>query len=77
LSRKLVGLSGRRIVNALRRGGFDLIRVSGSHHVLRKPEVPNSTVVVPVHGARDIPPGTVASILRQAGLTVEEFSSLL
>jgi mRNA interferase HicA len=77
LSRKLVGLSGRRVVNALRRGGFDLIRVSGSHHVLRKPGVPNSKVVVPVHGARDLPPGTVASILRQAGLTVEEFSSLL
>jgi mRNA interferase HicA len=77
LSRKLVGLSGRRVVNALRRGGFDLIRVSGSHHVLRKPGVPNSKVVVPVHGARDLPPGTVASILRQAGLTVEEFSSLI
>jgi mRNA interferase HicA len=77
LSRKLAGLSGRQIVKALQRGGFDLVRVSGSHHVLRKPGIPNSKVIVPVHGSRDIPPGTVASILRQAGLTVEEFASLL
>jgi predicted RNA binding protein YcfA (HicA-like mRNA interferase family) len=77
LSRKLAGLSGRQIVKALQRGGFDVIRVSGSHHVLRNPSVPNSKVIVPVHGARDLPPGTVASILRQAGLSIEEFASLL
>jgi predicted RNA binding protein YcfA (HicA-like mRNA interferase family) len=75
--RKLAGLNGRQIVKALQRGGFNLIRVTGSHHLLRKPGVPRSKVVVPVHGARDIPPGTVHSIIKQAGLTAEEFNDLL
>jgi predicted RNA binding protein YcfA (HicA-like mRNA interferase family) len=77
LSRKLAGLNGRKIVKALQRGGFVVVRVSGSHHVLRKPNFPASKVIVPVHGARDVPPGTVASILKQAALTVEEFAKLL
>jgi predicted RNA binding protein YcfA (HicA-like mRNA interferase family) len=75
--RKLAGLKGPQIVRALQRGGFKLIRVSGSHHVLRKPGAPHSKVIVPVHGAKDIPPGTVHSIIKQAGLTAEEFSELL
>ena len=75
--RKLTGLNGRRIVRGLQRGGFEIIRVSGSHHVLRKPEVPGSKVIVPVHGANDIPPGTVRSIIKQAGLTLDEFFALL
>jgi predicted RNA binding protein YcfA (HicA-like mRNA interferase family) len=77
VTRKLVGLNGRRIVRALQRGGYEVIRVSCSHHVLRKPSVRTSKVIVPVHGSKDLPPGTVASILRQAGLSVEEFASLL
>jgi predicted RNA binding protein YcfA (HicA-like mRNA interferase family) len=35
------------------------------------------TVIVPVHGNRDIPLGTLRSILDQAGLTIEEFIELL
>jgi mRNA interferase HicA len=77
LSRKLAGLNGRQIVKALQRGGYEVIRLSGSHHVMRNPKVPTSKVIVPVHGSKDLPPGTVASILRQAGLTIEEFASLL
>ncbi len=74
---KLPGLSGKRIVRALAKGGFEVLRVSGSHHILHKPGVPGSRVVVPVHGAQDLPPGTVRSIIGQSGLTVEEFMSLL
>jgi predicted RNA binding protein YcfA (HicA-like mRNA interferase family) len=75
--RKLTGLKGRQIVKALQRGGFEIIRVSGSHYVLRRPGVPGSKVIVPIHGARDIPPGTIHSIVKQAGLTVDEFIGLL
>jgi len=35
------------------------------------------TVTVPVHAARDLKPGTLRSIIRQAGLTTEEFTKLL
>ena len=75
--RKLTSLNGRQITRALQRGGFEVIRIRGSHHVLRKPGAPNTKVIVPVHGSRDIPPGTVQSIIKQAGLTIEEFSDLL
>ena len=75
--RKPTGLNGRQIVKALQRGGFEIIRVSGSHHVLRRPSVPSSKVIVAVHGARSIPPGTIHSIVKQAGLTVNEFIDLL
>jgi len=75
--RKLAGLNGHRIINALKKGGFELVRVSGSHHMLWNPDTPLSKVTVPVHGAKDLPPGTVRSIIKQAGLTVEQFIALL
>jgi len=75
--RKLTGINGRQIVRALNRGGFEMLRVNGSHHVPRKPGVPASKVVVPVHGSHDLPPGTVRSIIEQSGLTIDEFMSLL
>ncbi len=67
---------GRQAIRALERGGFELTHVRGSHHYLRKPDV-TALVVVPVHGNRDLPAGTLRSILHQAGLTVEEFARLL
>ncbi|HZP20442.1 MAG TPA: type II toxin-antitoxin system HicA family toxin [Bauldia sp.] len=75
--RKLTGLSGRLIVRALQRGGFELLRVSGSHHILARPGVSGARVVVPVHGSNDLPPGTVRSIIAQSGLTLDEFIALL
>ena len=53
-----------------------VVHVRGSHHYLRK-EGASKLVVVPVHRGSVIPPGTLKSILRQAGLTVEEFTDFL
>jgi predicted RNA binding protein YcfA (HicA-like mRNA interferase family) len=75
--RRLAGLSGKQVLRALERGGFEIVRVRGSHHTLRRPGIPGSKVIVPVHGAHDLPPGTMRSILEQSGLTIEEFTSLL
>jgi predicted RNA binding protein YcfA (HicA-like mRNA interferase family) len=61
----------------LRRAGFIVDRVVGSHHVLVHPNNPTRTVTVPLHAARDLKPGTMRSIIRQAGLTIEDFSKLL
>ncbi len=52
-------------------------RVSGSHHVMRRPDVAASKVIVPVHGAHDLPPGTLRTIIKQSGLSIDEFMSLL
>ncbi|MEM7566520.1 MAG: type II toxin-antitoxin system HicA family toxin [Pseudomonadota bacterium] len=70
-------LSGREIVRALERGGFRLHRTSGSHHVMRHDGPPQRTAVVPIHGTKPIPRGTLGSILRQAGLTRDAFKALL
>jgi predicted RNA binding protein YcfA (HicA-like mRNA interferase family) len=74
---RLPVLSGRRTMQALMRAGFIIDRVAGSHHVLTYPNDPTRTVTVPVHSGRDLKPGTLRSIIRQAGLTVDEFVALL
>jgi len=35
------------------------------------------TVAVPVHGGKDLPPGTLAGILKGAGITVDQLLKLL
>jgi predicted RNA binding protein YcfA (HicA-like mRNA interferase family) len=69
-------VSGRELVVALQRQGYALTHVRGSHHYLRKPDVA-ALVVVPVHGNHPLPKGTLRSILRQAGLTVDDLKDIL
>jgi predicted RNA binding protein YcfA (HicA-like mRNA interferase family) len=57
--------------------GFVVDRIAGSHHVMTVPGDPGRTITVPVKAGRDLKPGTLRAIIRQAGLTVEEFSGLL
>lgn len=73
---RLPRVSGKAVLQALRRGGFELSHVRGSHHYLKKPGVA-ALVSVPVHGNRDLPAGTLGSILKQANLTVEDLVQLL
>lgn len=61
-------VNGSEAVRALRRLGFEAIRQTGSHCILRKIGL---TVVVPQH--KPIKPGTLKALIAQAGLTVEEF----
>ncbi|MBC7339288.1 MAG: type II toxin-antitoxin system HicA family toxin [Firmicutes bacterium] len=68
--------SDRAVLRALQRLGFVVTHVRGSHYYLRRPGE-GGLVVVPVHGHRDLPVGTMQSILRQAGMTAEELASLL
>jgi predicted RNA binding protein YcfA (HicA-like mRNA interferase family) len=60
-------VSGKQVIRALRKLGFRLDRIEGSHHMLIKEGHPQ-TVVVPVHGTRPLPKGTLASIVRIAGI---------
>lgn len=73
---KLPSLSGRAVISALRRGGYTYSHTEGSHHYYRKPGA-TALVTVPVHKGRDIPEGTLRSIIKQAGLADEEFLALL
>ena len=74
---KLPALTGSRVVRALERGGFIVIRISGSHHRLAHVDDPSRVTTVPVHAGKTLKRGTVRGILKQAGLTVEEFVALL
>lgn len=70
---KLPALSPKRAIKALERGGFYVHHATGSHHILKKEKL---RVTVPFHN-KDLKPRTLASIIEQAGLTVEEFLELL
>jgi len=65
-------IHGSDAVKALRRLGFESIRQTGSHHVMRKE---GRSVVVPMH--KPIKPGTLRGLLDQADLSVEEFVGAL
>lgn len=66
-------LSARRVVQAFARAGW-VIREEGPHFILVKPGVPYN-LSVPNH--RRLKKGTLRSLIRKAGLTVEEFIRLL
>jgi predicted RNA binding protein YcfA (HicA-like mRNA interferase family) len=55
--------------------GFLIHRQRGSHIVLKRAAEPGSRVVVPDHAALD--KGTLRAIIRQIGISVEEFNALL
>lgn len=73
---RLPRTSGHAVVRALERAGFVVSHTRGSHVYLRKPGSAE-LVTVPVHANRDLPLGTLRSILRQADLTADELTELL
>jgi predicted RNA binding protein YcfA (HicA-like mRNA interferase family) len=72
---RLPSLKTRQIVAALQRYGFTIIRITGSHYQLFNERTRRHTTV-PYHN-RDLPRGTVAAIIQQAGLPRDEFLKLL
>ena len=65
---KLPVLSGADVIKVLEQLGFAQVRQRGSHVVLRRG---SAGTVVPLH--REVNTGTLAGILRQAGVTQDEF----
>lgn len=69
---KLPRLSARELIKGLEKLGFRQVRQRGSHIVMRRGE---RGCVVPNH--KEIRPGTLASILNQAGLSAEELAAAM
>jgi predicted RNA binding protein YcfA (HicA-like mRNA interferase family) len=69
---KLPRLSGAEAVKALRRLGFEQVRQRGSHVMMRRGD---KGCVVPLHAELKV--GTLAGLLRQAGVSPEEFIDAL
>jgi predicted RNA binding protein YcfA (HicA-like mRNA interferase family) len=68
-------LKPKEVIDALERAGFSLKRQTGSHAILYKSGF-NRVITVPVHPG-DLPKGTLRTIIRQCGLTIEQFLQLL
>lgn len=68
-------VTGKELVAALRRGGFQTVRTKGSHHFLRHAD--GRSTVVPVHAGETIGPGLLAQILRDCKLTREQLRDWL
>jgi predicted RNA binding protein YcfA (HicA-like mRNA interferase family) len=71
---KLPSASGAEVVKALGKVGFRLVRQQGSHMILRRDD-PFAQTTVPNH--RELDRGTLRAILRQTGISVEDFTRLL
>ena len=71
---KLPQISGRECISALQRAEF-VFHTQTGNHVTLKNEVTGKRATVPMH--RTIKPGTLRSIIRQLGLSVDEFIDLL
>ena len=69
-------LTGREIMKALRRLGWEVVAQRGSHVQLRHPER-SGRVTIPLHAGETIGPGLLRSILAQAGITADELRSAL
>ena len=57
----------QEIIKLLKKDGWAEVAQSGSHKQFKHPVKPGK-VTVPIHKAKDIPPGTLNSIYKQAGL---------
>lgn len=73
MSPALPVVSGRKVIRALGRAGFAQVSQRGSHVKIRNNA--GRTVIVPLH--RELARGTLGSILRQSGMSSDEFRKLL
>ena len=69
---KLPTLTPRKMIKILQKKGFILDRVKGSHHIYYHPKS-KRRVTVPLH-RKDLPKGTLLSILDQAGIDRSELN---
>ncbi len=68
-------LSGPEVVKILSKIGYETDHQTGSHIILRNRETPHRRLTVPNH--KEIAKGTLLAIIKQAGLTREEFIGLI
>lgn len=75
MSTKLPIISGLDAVKAFAKIGYEFDRQTGSHIILRNTNPPHRRLTVPNH--KELAKGTLRALIKQAGLTKEEFSALL
>ena len=72
---RLPTVSGKDVVRALEKAGYEVDHQRGSHIILRHRQPPHRRATVPNH--KEIAKGTLRTIVRETGMTVEEFVKFL
>ena len=72
---KLPVISGSEAVAAFRKTGYEFDDQHGSHIILRRVDPPHRRLSIPNH--KELAKGTLRALIREAGLTVDEFVRLL
>jgi predicted RNA binding protein YcfA (HicA-like mRNA interferase family) len=75
MSAKQPVVTGSAVLRALKRVGFVVSRVSGSHYFLAHPDGRKTSV--PVHAGATLKPGTLHGILRDVAMTADDLRRLL
>ena len=73
---KLPRITAKQAIRAIEAAGFVHVRTTGSHQHFKHPDRPG-LVTIPAHVGEILYPALLRSILRQAGLSVDEFRELL
>ena len=66
-------ISGKVLCKIVERYGWELKRITGSHRIYAKKGV-SVILPIPVHSNRDLPLGTLRSIMKDAGLSEEDLN---
>jgi predicted RNA binding protein YcfA (HicA-like mRNA interferase family) len=72
---RLPVISGAALLRLLERAGFAVTRSESSHYVVKHPD--GRWTIVPVHANRDLTRTLLRKILRQAGISIEQYLDLL
>jgi len=70
----LKSYSGKELISILRKFGFEVIRIKGSHHYLK--HIDGRTTVIPVHSNEDIGIGLFMKILKDTEITKDELENI-
>jgi len=68
-------LTGHKLLVALQKAGFEVIRIKGSHHFLRHPD--GRSTVIPIHRGETLGPGITSQILKDCEISYGELKNLL
>ncbi len=67
---RLPAITAAELVRILERRGFERVRQSGSHLLLRRSD--GRRVTVPIHKSKDLGRGLLARIMKDADLTLDD-----
>ena len=73
---KLPRTTGEKVIKTLRKNGFEVVGIRGSHHYLHHAER-GTIITVPVHSGKILAPKTLQTIISQAGISQDDFRELL